>query len=179
MRLFIGIDLPNDIKSQIEQTLHPLQLSSKGWEHPHDYHQTLLFIGETDEEKLSDIKRKMDEIHFHSFKLTTSGFAFFNRRIMYVDFLPSTDLMDLKKLVDLKYPEYIRPDEKEFVPHVTVKRWQRYEYDHLATGILKQSLPVMSFTVHSIALFKSERDENNLKYHIVHLTFLKDPFRKI
>lgn len=173
MRLFIGIDLPAVIKSKIEQTLHPLQLSSRGWEHPHDYHQTLLFIGETDEEKLQSIKRRMDEIDFAPFELKTNGISFFNRRIMYVDFLPSEELLQLKNIIDQKFPEYLRPDEKAFVPHVTVKRWQRYEYDHLASGLLKQSLPELRFSVRSVALFKSKRDENNLKYHIIHQTPLE------
>lgn len=170
MRLFIGIDLPDNIKSRIAETLHPLQLSSKGWEHPHDYHQTLLFIGETEDGKVEELKRRMDEIHFHPFILTTNGISFFNRRIMYVDFLPSEDLIRLKQKINSCFPEYLRPDEKMFVPHVTVKRWQRYEYDQLSEGILKNSLPVLTFKAMSLCLFQSRRDENNLKYHVIHQT---------
>jgi len=170
MRLFIGIDLPDEIKDRIENTLRPLRQSSKGWECKHDYHQTLLFIGETELSRVEEIKNRMDEIHFSSFQLSTKGFSFFNRRIMYVDFNPSDELNQLKLEIDFRFPEYIRPDEKEFVPHVTVKRWQRYEYNHLSEGILKYNLPSLKFDVESLCLFKSERDENNFKYHVIHQT---------
>lgn len=172
MRLFIGIDLPQIIKVQIEENLRPLQLTSKGWESAHDYHQTLLFIGQTEDEKIPGIIERMNQIIFPEFTLRTNGIAFFNRRIMYIDFLPSEELNQLKYQVDLKFPEYVRPDEKEFVPHVTVKRWQRYEYDFLTEGVLAHPLPFLQFDVIALALFKSERDENNLKYHVLHQTFL-------
>jgi 2'-5' RNA ligase len=171
MKLFIGIDLPEEMKSKIKQTLHPLQLSSSpagvGWERSHDYHQTLLFIGETSEEKIPEIKERMNKIVFVPFELRTNGFSFFNTRIMYVDFHPSLELNALKKKINSEFPEYIRPGEKVFVPHVTVKRWQRYEYDLLAEGIKKHRLPDLRFTVERISLFKSERDEHNLKYHVI------------
>lgn len=171
MRLFIGINLPEAIKKNIEQTLLPLQASLKGWEHSHDYHQTLLFIGQIDEDKVQSIKDRMDQIHFHEFELQTNGISFFNRRIMYVDFLPSEELNQLKQQVDLMFPEYIRPGDKAFIPHVTVKRWQRYEYDFLSEGILHHNLSVLKFRVNALSLFKSERDENNFKYHVIHQTF--------
>lgn len=174
MRLFIGIDLPEKIKSKIKQTLHSLQLSSspsgKGWEHSHDYHQTLLFIGEINEEKMAEIKARLDKIAFAPFELRTNGISFFNTRIMYVGFHPSLELNELKKMIDSEFTEFIRHDEKAFVPHVTVKRWQRYEYDLLAEGVVKYRLPDLRFTVATICLFKSERDENNFKYHVIYKT---------
>ncbi len=170
MRLFIGIDLPVEIKSEIFKSLEPLMLSSKGWENAHDYHQTLLFIGATEHGIVAEIKNRMDEIHFEPFDLETSGISFFNRRIMYVDFIPSDKLNQLKDEIDARFPEYIRPEEKEFVPHITVKRWQRYEYEHLSEGILKHGLPAIKFEVNSLCLFKSERDQNNFKYHVIHQT---------
>lgn len=170
MRLFIGIDLPVEIKSEIFKSLEPLMLSSKGWESAHDYHQTLLFIGAAEHDKVEEIKKRMDEIHFDPFELKTNGISFFNRRIMYVDFIPSDKLNRLKREIDSRFPEYLRPDEKEFVPHVTVKRWQRYEYEHLSDGILRRALPVFQFEVKALCLFKSERDEHNHKYHVIYQT---------
>jgi 2'-5' RNA ligase len=170
MRLFIGIDLPEEIKNKIAECLLDVQqtLGPKGWEHPHDYHQTLLFIGETEEAKIENIKKRMDEISFQTFAMQIKGISFFNRRIMFVDFFPSGELLKLKHEIDSRFGEYIRPDEKEFVPHVTVKRWQRYEFDRLHDEIVNKPLPQISFKVNSISLFKSERDAKNLKYHVIH-----------
>ena len=170
MRLFLGIDLPQEIKKSVHEYLVPLQKSSKGWENPHDYHQTLLFIGETSLETIDIIRKRLQMIKIDPFEVETNGLHFFNRRIMYLGFKPSLELLKLKNLVEAHYPEWLRKEAKEFIPHVTVKRWQRYEFDDLAKGI-ENPMRNLTFTVNHIALFKSEKDSHNNKYHIVEKRF--------
>lgn len=168
MRLFIGIEFPKEIKLEIDKFLAPLRKSSKGWEQPNDYHQTLLFIGEASVEQLADIQIRLEQISFKPFVLETFAFKFFSRRIMYLDFKPSVELIKLHAEVQKLFPEWIRPNDKEFLPHLTVKRWQRYEYDDLANGLKNREFKPIKFTVSSIALFKSEKDLMNNKYHIIY-----------
>ncbi len=167
MRLFLGLEIPEDVKDRIYAHLEPLQKSIKGWENAHDYHQTLLFIGETSEEDLESIKARMEQIKFKEFTLITNSFNFFSRRIMYLSFKPSPELIKLKDEVESLYSEWLRPGSKPFIPHVTVKRWQRYEYDELEKGLKTKNLPEMSFEVRSLSLFKSEKDSRNQKYHVI------------
>lgn len=168
IKLFIGIDLPKELKSRIGHFLGPIHQLPKGWVNPLDYHQTLLFIGATPLSKLEEIKNRLDQISFHSFMLETSDFKFLPRRIMYLDFRPSHDLFILTAMVQELFPEYVRENEKEFLPHITVKRWQRYEYDGLVRGLEGKKFGPFSFLVSTIALFKSERDEKNVNYHVIH-----------
>lgn len=168
MRLFLGLEIPGDIQERIASYLKPLQKSEKGWEKPHDYHQTLLFIGEASDEELADIKSRMNQITFSPFTLNTDIFQFFNRRILYLSFKKSPELLKLQDEVESLYSEWLRPGSKPFIPHVTVKRWQRYEYDDLKQGLDAQRLPEMSFEVRSLSLFKSEKDADNNKYHVIH-----------
>lgn len=170
MRLFIGIDLPAQIKHIVHQYLIPFQKNAKGWEQPHDYHQTLLFIGETPSERIQDILHRLEKIKLSPFQLETDGFHFFNRRIMYLGFKPSEELLKLRKMVQETYPEWSQKESKEFIPHVTVKRWQRYEYEDLAKG-LNEPMKSLSFMVDHLALFKSEKDSHNNKYHIIQKNF--------
>lgn len=167
MRLFLGIDLPDQVKSQLNVYVEPLKISNKGWEHPHDFHLTLLFIGEVDEEELKNIERKLQHIKFSPFILKAKSLEFFPRRILYLSFENNETIMRLKKLIDEYYPEYLRPNEKAFVPHLTVKRWQRYEYDQLSQGIQKLSQKNFSFVVQKLCLFKSEKNELGQKYHVI------------
>jgi len=173
MRLFIGIDLPDSVKQEIDHYLRPFHQSPKGWEDPHDYHQTLLFIGATSEEELTIIKDRMKNIQFHSFRLETKGFTFFNRRIMYLAFKTSDELSKLKRLIDESFPEWQREGTKEFIPHVTVKRWQRYEYEHLHQSLKSNEFQNIEFEVNKISLFLSHKDELNRKYHVIHNVSLK------
>lgn len=171
MRLFLGIEIPPDIKNKIHHFLGPLQKSSKGWEHPHDYHQTLLFIGESSEEDFVMISQRLKQVSFHPFELSFDQFQFFNRRIMYLGLKPSADLLELKKLVNEVFPEWVKPESKPFIPHITVKRWQRYEYNELSEGLFSREFVCPGFVVTGIALFKSEKDKGNQKYHIIEREF--------
>jgi 2'-5' RNA ligase len=166
MRLFIGLDLPADVKTHIHQYLLPMQKSPKGWEHPHDYHQTLLFIGETTPTEQAAVEEKFDLIQFHPFVLTPDKFLFFNRRIMFLSFKESPELTELKNLIESRFPEWLRPESKPFIPHVTVKRWQRYEYEDLTSG-LNRIHNIPPFWVNQVSLFKSLKDEENRKYHVI------------
>lgn len=168
MRLFIGIEIPAEIKLEIFKFLAPLQNPPKGWEHSHDYHQTLLFIGESTPEQLEIIKSRMSQFRFKPFDVETSSFEFFSRRILYLSLKPSQKLLDLSAEIYRIFPEWVRPNEKEFLSHITVKRWQRYEYLGLVEGLKNRELPSMKFAVNSLALFVSQRDENNLKYHVIY-----------
>lgn len=167
MRLFLGLDIPLSLKLHIHDYLAPLQNSPKGWENFLDYHQTLLFIGEADEVQKDLIQKKLADLYFNSFELVTNGFHFFPRRIMYLAFKPSAKVMQLKSLIDEAFSQWKQDHQKPFLPHVTVKRWQRYEYDKLAHGLKSREFKDERFIVNKIALFKSEKDSQNRKYHII------------
>jgi 2'-5' RNA ligase len=174
MRLFLGIDLPQTIKQQIHSHLIPLKLSEKGWEDPRDYHQTLLFIGEAPEEILPTITRSLEAVTAAPFELHTNGFQFFNRRVMYLGFKASEQLMGLKKEIDDLFPEWSGRETKTFIPHVTVKRWQRYEYEHLNWGLKLRDFQELSIPVNEVCLFKSEKDAHHRKYHVIFRQKLKE-----
>lgn len=168
MRLFLGIELPVEFKTHIALSVSHLQNKDmKGWENPHDYHVTLLFIGETPADKIPVIIQRLKEISFRPFTLTFRSFTFFPRRIMYLSCDPSEELVHLKNSLYGAYPEYVRQHEKTFTPHVTIKRYQRYEYAELEKKILENSFTAKSVMVDHLALFKSEKDRDNRKYHVL------------
>lgn len=147
--------------------LSPLKKTEKGWEHSYDYHLTLLFIGELPEGHLPDVIERIQKIRFSPFTLTTTSFHFFNRRIMYLGFEHSAEIYQLRKQILEIYPEFHRSGDKEFIPHITVKRWQRYEHADLVTGLEEHPSHRISIPVTSVSLFKSEKDPENRKYHVI------------
>jgi len=168
MRLFLGLELPQDIKNKIQDYLAPIKKSEKGWEQSHDYHQTLLFIGEVTNEEFEVIKERMHEVLFQPFFLTPTTFQFFNRRVMYLGIEKSCELLNLKKMINEKFPEWSGRETKPFHPHITVKRWQRYEHADLVQGLSMVPWKLEGFKVESLCLFKSEKDALNHKYHVVY-----------
>lgn len=167
MRLFLGIELPDEVKEKIAREAQALKKNNKGWENPLDYHLTLLFIGETSTEDLPRIKELLSQIHSKPFELTLEDFFFFNRRVFYLGVKPSSELHLIRNQMIELFPEWISQETKEFIPHVTLKRWQRYEYDELALSLSVRPKFFVSFDVKRLALFKSEKDENGQKYHVI------------
>lgn len=168
MRLFIGIELPDEIKNSIGRYVESLQVSAKGWENPHDYHLTLLFLGETPAEAVEQIIKRLDFVAFNAFELELKGLEFFPRRVLYLGLGQSLELLALKNLTENLFPEWLRPEAKEFTPHITLKRWQRYEFNLLEAAIHSHSFGRLKFKVHGLVLFKSEKDLQNHKYHVIH-----------
>lgn len=159
--------MPAEIKKSLALSLSPIKTQSKGWENPLDYHLTLLFIGDTLDAKVESIKSRLDQISFKPFKLTTGKLDFFPRRVLYLSFAPSLPLMQLREQIAQMYPEYLKPTDKPFTPHLTIKRWQRYEYDELRRNILAHPLVPREFEVNYVALYKSEKDLNGQKYQVI------------
>ncbi len=168
MKLFIGIELPDNIKLHIANFVQPLQANPKGWEKPHDYHMTLLFLGETPNEGIDEIINRINGISYKPFELELNSFDFFPRRVLYLALKPSAELFELNKLIEEVFPGWVRPEAKPFTPHITVKRWARYEFNFLEAGIKSRIFYPAKFKVRGLALFKSERDSENNKYHIIH-----------
>jgi 2'-5' RNA ligase len=168
MRLFIGIELSDEIKNYISDFVQPLQMMPKGWENPHDYHLTLLFLGETSEDKAYEIIKRLEDISFKPFEIELNIFNFFPRRVLFLGISESIELLELKNVIEKIFPEWIKPEMKEFVPHITVKRWQRYEYNFLEAAIKSFPFLPLKIDVSAIALFKSEKDLKNNKYHVIY-----------
>ena len=145
----------------------PTHTSVKGWENAHDYHMTLLFIGDTPEDKLEGIIQRLRQIHFSPLTLTFKTFVFFPRRVFYLSCEPSQELLNLKSMIESIYSEYVRVETKKFTPHITIKRFQRYEYDELRMKVLKNPFEGKKIVVDHLALFKSEKDSDNHKYHVL------------
>lgn len=167
MRLFLGIELPAQIKDHIARSVFPLQKDLKGWENPHDYHLTLLFIGEAQPEETLHIIEELKKITFEPLTLTLRNFEFFPRRVFYLKCDQTDELLTLIETINAHFPQYFKTATKPFIPHITVKRFQRYEYDELKKKILENPFEVKSIEVDHLALFKSEKDRDNRKYHVL------------
>lgn len=167
MRLFLGLEISDSVKSEIASHLSPIKKSGKGWENSHDYHLTLLFIGEVPSPAIREITARMIEIKSLPFQLTSTRLQLFSRRILYLGFEHSPEILSLREEVLRIYPEYYRKEEKEFVPHLTVKRCQGHEHAQLVSAIDRLERRPLTIEVPGLALFKSEKDPESNKYHVI------------
>lgn len=167
MRLFLGIDLTKELKRELAQEIATFKTHAKGWEEPHDFHLTLLFIGAVSDQMIPLIHERMKQIDFTPFTLETNGYHFFSRRILYLGINEHVALSALREQVTSIFPEWSIKETKSYIPHITIKRWQRYEFDELKSNIERGHLKKYQLRVDRVTLFESRKDENNYKYHVV------------
>lgn len=134
VRVFIAIDLPRLIINQLaaiqEQLSTRLPSNSVRWVKPGNIHLTLRFLGDVEQQKLSDIASSLDElVHGTSrFKLDLGSLGCFPNprkpRIIWVGVDGETEellnvYLGLEKTLDqLGWP----PESRRYHPHLTLGR---------------------------------------------------------
>ena len=108
-------------------------------------HLTLVFIGET--ERKSEIESALSEIEFPKFSVDFSKTGTFEKGIFW------------EKLRNLGF----EPEEREFVPHITLARKFR-PAENFPFDEIEKNLPEKPAFINRISLMKSERINGELKY---------------
>ncbi|HEX6144302.1 MAG TPA: RNA 2',3'-cyclic phosphodiesterase [Geminicoccaceae bacterium] len=159
-RLFVALDLPEDIKL----SLAPLTrgLGDVRWLLPDEQHLTLRFIGEVDNGRMEDVVEALTLVDGAPFELRLGGIGHFpprgEPRIIWAGVEKSEPLKRLKRAVDRALDEIGLPAEgRKFTPHITLARLRRPPAPQrlaswLAAHSLYRSAP---FTVRGFHLYSS------------------------
>ncbi|SRR5487761_1484953 len=136
MRIFIAIDLPGSIRSELErkQDLFRAALShSPGdaagirWTRPEGIHLTLKFLGEVSEAGLERLVEHLGRLEpFEAFPVEVENFGFFpdarHPRVFWAGITAPIELAALaaRAAADLGFGKELRP----FSPHLTLARFR-------------------------------------------------------
>lgn len=160
MRLFLAIDLPDQIKSALSKQVFDLQKEYAvfNWVATPNYHMTVHFFGET--QKLQEINDKTKSVLFEQqpfYLYSTHLDLFMTQNItIYANFRREKLLEHLTvNLRDMFSNEF--QEVKEFKPHVTVARCKipsKQQYFHLQKKISRINID-LEFKVTEISLFES------------------------
>ena len=124
-RLFIAIDLPENVRRQIRTICTGLEHVK--WVSDEQSHLTLRFIGEADGLLLEDLCRTLSELEADSFSLQIQGTGYFPPRrepkVLWAGLKESPELKKLygkinKALVSCG----IMREKRKFTPHITLGR---------------------------------------------------------
>ena len=126
MRVFISIDLPEEVKKEllrIQKEIDKLGLIKGKFTEPDNFHLTMKFLGNVSEIELRAIKDKLSEIKFDEFHITLSELGVFSEnfiRIVWVCF-SGEELFNLQKKIDDSLSNLF-PKEYRFMAHTTIVR---------------------------------------------------------
>ena len=135
MRLFVALDLPDQVRHAIAELIAKLQPKSRAarWIKPENLHITLKFIGHVPDEKLSPIQAALSSIHAEQpVELHFRGMGFFpnehHPRAFWCGIVSSPNLAELAADIDRALvPLEIEAETRPFTPHLTLARFKSDE----------------------------------------------------
>lgn len=174
MRLFIGIEFPEDILDKLGQTQDYLRryVSSGRFTAKHNMHLTLQFLGEVAEDKVGDICRCLQQVaKEHSpLRLALGALGCFGQnnpyRVVWVGL--GGDLTALNRLqraivLGMKDLGFI-PENRPYKPHITLARDVWFTDAQAYQQALRLTAGGSSFSVKSFSLISSAVEEKKRVY---------------
>jgi len=127
MRLFIAIEIPEDIKDyiakiqeSIDNTTNKIRFVNKN-----QIHLTLKFLGEVQPNNLENVKTSLKKIIFNPFSAHLDKIGVFPNenyiRVVWIGLNPEEPILELQNNIDKNLMELFKK-EKDFKPHLTLAR---------------------------------------------------------
>jgi 2'-5' RNA ligase len=163
MRLFLAIELPDEVKKQIAESLIDLQeeYPQFRWVTANNYHITIYFFGEVcDLKKIEKMKKNItdllyDQESFHLYS-TNADLFIHDKIVVYLNFRREKKLENLAEKISERFGS--RPgNHKKFVPHLTLARCRipsKQQYFVLKKRLGKIKIDV-EFPVDKVYLYES------------------------
>lgn len=168
MRLFVAAFPPPRVQQALIEAVRTLPPNAFRPTAPERVHLTLKFLGEVQLDNLPRIVAALEPVtdEHEPFEVVTSAFGVFpsprRARILWAGIDEGADqLHALAKTVEaLLKPEGFPPEEKPYVPHLTLGRSRRpTTFD--PTGV---SLPTLQFTISNIDLVQNKHGPTGITY---------------
>ena len=157
-RIFTGLEVPKNVA----QSLSILRggLPGARWIDPENYHLTLRFIGDVDDQTELEVASLLGRVRRQPFELrfdALSSFGGRRPRAVIAALAQTAALMELQAEHErLMQRVGLEPEGRKYTPHVTIARLRdsssRQVADYLAARALIEPLP---FTVSRFVLFSS------------------------
>ena len=169
-RLFVAIRPPRPIREALLAAMGGI--SGARWQREDQLHLTLRFIGEVDRHLAGDVHAALGSVHQPPFEIALNGIGHFERRgladTVWAGVAPQEPLHALHKKVDAVLSRVgVAPDQRAFLPHITLARLKRSS--GTVGNLLEQSggLASAPFPVDHFALYESDLTPDGAVYSIV------------
>jgi 2'-5' RNA ligase len=179
MRLFIALDLPEEIAAQARGLCQGL--AAARWTNPAQLHLTLRFLGEVAEKELTALQANLARVTGAPFTLGLRGVGVFPRkrrpaRVLWTGVAPAEPVAALKAALDAVLGPDPESDERGFSPHLTLARFRDDPRASLE-GYLAQHAGFASptWTVDRFYLYRSTLGSDGARHEIVERYPLRSP----
>jgi len=164
MRTFISIDMPEEVKREIQKIQNSLPKFYGKFIEPENLHLTLKFLGEIDERKVGEIKKKLKKIKLNKFETEIDSVGVFSEKFIRIIWLYLANCEGLQKKIDESLISLFE-SEKRFMSHLTIARVKKINNKYEFFKNLKEiKIPKIKFRVENFKLKKSILTEHKPIY---------------
>ena len=166
MRLFVGIDLPWELRQRVA-TLAGVGIPGARWVPPGNYHVTLRFIGEAPRYMAEEIDHALAALRAPGFSLSLAGIGTFAKsgrsQSLWIGVERNEQLDRLQSKIETTLQRCgLEPERRRFQPHVTLARLDNASEAKLVSFVQAHNLfraepvAVEHFTLFSSLLGKDQ-----------------------
>lgn len=158
MRLFVAIDIPEEVKEYLKQL--QTKIPDEKMRLTTDFHLTLKFLGSVDGDKKKEVERVLRTVPFKPFEaeLTETGiFSFHGHpRVVWIGVKVPDWLFESQKIMEERLEKIGFEKEHRFSPHLTLARIKFVNNEKsFETAIKRINVETMKFPVKHFYLFQS------------------------
>lgn len=131
MRLFVGLEIADDVKDVLEHVTLRLRAKEDGlrWSTPDQWHVTLAFLGEVGDEARGRLVRELAEVRLPLVSLRLDGLGVFERvGILHAQVEITSELLRLHEVVTAAVKRLgLEVEDRPYRAHVTLARSRNRE----------------------------------------------------
>ncbi|WP_375656371.1 RNA 2',3'-cyclic phosphodiesterase [Bartonella sp. CM120XJJH] len=167
-RLFSALQIPQHTTQQLVSLQNGL--SKAQWINPQNFHVTLSFFGEVESSLADEIMHTFNTIELPSFTLQIKSFEVFGSEktphslVVRIEPCEKLNLLH-EKMKYIRNKLELKPDERQFIPHITLARIFDINLDDLSSYLSSQDdFFVPPFEVDHFVLFSSSSPSSESVY---------------
>jgi RNA 2',3'-cyclic 3'-phosphodiesterase len=178
MRLFIAIELPDEIRRSLRHVQDAVRsciertwdAQGTKWVRPEQMHVTLKFLGETADEAIPGLTKRLGEIKFGPLRMATKSVQCFPPhgpiRVIAAELDDPEGLSaDLQAKIDEAcHTAGFRLEGRKWVPHITLGRVKERLPGSAREMVMKQNVTREFFVVDQFSLIESRLDREGPQY---------------
>ena len=186
MRIFIGIELDDEVRTKIARFLDGVRgfAPDARWVRPESLHITLKFIGEQKSEQAEAVSERLRQVEGRPIDIRLGGHGFFptakSPRVFWIGIQAGPELAALAANIDAGVAELGIPrEDRPFSPHLTLARggggsgspkWRKGDGPNSAFAVLEKRLAAMvdldfgAMTAREFILYQSQLSPKGSKY---------------
>jgi 2'-5' RNA ligase len=168
IRTFISIDMPKNVKERIGEIQNNLpDFFGKKTEFE-NLHLTLKFLGEIDESKVEEVKKRLKDIKHQSFEAEIDDIGVFSEKFIRIIWVHLRGAEELQKKID-SVLQGLFEKERRFMSHITIARVKavKGKRGEFLGEIKGMKIDKIRFRVENFTLKKSELFPEGPKYEII------------